>query len=214
MAGKHICVSYARPDDEKWALQSAQSIMWDNGAFSARNSPKGFDHAEFAKWVEPRLAHPHWAVVPDVIGGLVEQQRSLIAQWPHPKNLSAPVWHMNLSIDWLLELADEWPRICFGSAAQYWQVGSDAWRGRADQAFNEMERRGFRPWVHMLRGMDLCGDVWPFASADSCNVAVNYKTRKICPERMARNIDARQSPIRWHMAPVQATLFEVEGNPQ
>jgi len=212
MAGKNFCVSYANPNDADWCMAHGQSVMWDNGAFSFRDKG-GLDPVAFAKWVEPRLGHPHWAVVPDVIGGEVDEQRALIAQWPHPRALSAPVWHMGLSIDWLLEMADEWPRICFGSTREYWQVGSPAWARRADMAFNAMERRGLRPWVHMLRGLSLCGDKWPFASADSTNVALNFKGSKSrgtpaqCPERMARVIDGRNSPIRWTLAAEQSDLF-------
>lgn len=210
MAGKHICVSYAHPDAAEWAMRSAQSVMWDNGAFSAHTRGADFSPEKFAAWVEPRLGHPHWAVVPDVIDGDVDQQRALIAEWPHPRELSAPVWHLGLSIDWLLDLAGEWPRICFGSSGAYWQVGSPAWERRADEAWNALERRGLRPWVHMLRGLNLCGERWPFASADSVNVARNYKDTQTCPERMARVIDSRNSPIRWSVRPEQAGLFDIE----
>jgi hypothetical protein len=212
MAGKNFCVSYANPADADWCLTHGQSVMWDNGAFSFRGKG-GLDPVAFAAWVEPRLGHPHWAVVPDVIDGTVEQQRALVAQWPHKRELSAPVWHMGLSTDWLLELADNWPRICFGSTRDYWQVGSETWARRADEAFNALERHGLRPWVHMLRGLSLCGDKWPFASADSVNVALNHKGSRSrgsppqCPERMARVIDGRNSPIRWTIAAEQHDLF-------
>jgi len=213
MAGKNFCVSYAAPGDADWCLANGQSIMWDNGAFSAYTRGADFDPLAFAKWVEPRLGHPHWAVVPDVIDGDVAAQREAIAGWPHPRELSAVVWHMALPIDWLIELADNWPRVCFGSSGLYWQVGSETWERRADEAWNALERRGLRPWVHMLRGLDLCGERWPFASADSVNVARNYKCRRVCPERMARVIDARQSPVRWTTRPEQAKqkgLFDAE----
>jgi hypothetical protein len=210
MAGKHFCVSFANPADADWCLTHGQSVMWDNGAFTAHTRGKPLDPASFSKWLEPRLGHPHWAVVPDVIDGDVEQQRSLIAQWAHPRELSAPVWHLALPIDWLVELADSWPKICFGSSGAYWQVGYEAWERRADEAFNALIRRGLRPWVHMLRGMDLAGDRWPFASVDSVNVARNFKCRRICPERMARVIDARQSPVSWKLRPEQGGLFDAE----
>lgn len=210
MAGKHFCVSFANPADADWCLAHGQSVMWDNGAFTAFRKGVSFDMGAYKKWVEPRLGHPHWCVVPDVIDGSVEDQRELMKGWPHPKEFSAPVWHMGLSIDWLIEIADNWPRFCFGSSGAYWQVGSAAWERRADKAWNELERRGFRPWVHMLRGLDLCGDRWPFASADSVNVARNFKDRGVCPERMARVIDGRQSPIRWAVRSQQANLFQME----
>lgn len=217
MAGKHFCVSFANPADADWCLANGQSVMWDNGAFTFRNKPGGLDPLAFARWVEPRLGHPHWAVIPDRIGGGVEEQRAMVEAWPLDRSLSAPVWHMGLDIDWLLELADKFPRICFGSSEQYWQVGSDMWSRRADEAFNALARRGSLPWVHMLRGLSLCGDVWPFASADSANVAVNFKGSPsrgippVCPARMADNIDKRQCPVKWTVRPTQADLFAENG---
>lgn len=206
MAGKHFCVSFANPQDADWCLAHGQSVMWDNGAFSFRDKG-GLDPRAFAEWVAPRLGHPHWAVIPDVIGGAEAEQRELIAGWPHDRHLSAPVWHMDLSLDWLCELADAYPRICFGSTKQYWQVGSEAWERRCDEAWNALARRGLRPWVHMLRGLALCGDRWPFASADSVNVARNFKSAGVCPERMARRIDAIQCPITWSLRATQQQLF-------
>lgn len=216
MAGRHFCVSFAHPADADWCLANGQSVMWDNGAFSFRDKG-GLDPDAFARWVEPRLGHPHWAVIPDVINGTEERQRELIAAWPLPRDLSAPVWHMGLPIDWLLELADGgWGKVCFGSTSKYWQVGSDAWQQRADEAFNALEARGLRPWVHMLRGLALSGDRWPFASADSVNVARNFKDVPICPDRMAKRIDAVQCPIRWTPRQLSTSplLDFAEGNSQ
>lgn len=207
LAGKHFCVSFARPEDADWCLQHGQSVMWDNGAFSAYTRGEPFRQVEYIEWLAARLHHPHWCVVPDKIDGTVDEQREMIAGWPYRSELSAPVWHMGLSIDWLLELADTWPRICFGSSGRYWQVGSDDWSRRSDEAWNALERRGARPWVHMLRGMALAGDKWPFASLDSVNVARNFKNTRTCPERMARRIDSVQSPLTWHMAHEQLDAF-------
>lgn len=209
MAGKHFCVSFAHPSDADWCLAHGQSVMWDNGAFSAYTQAKPFDAKAFQKWVEPRLGHPHWAVVPDVIDGDEDAQRAHISEWALPRDLSAPVWHLALPIDWLLELADNWPKVCFGSSGAYWQVGSEAWERRCDEAWNALERSGRRPWVHMLRGLAMAGDRWPFASADSVNVARNFKDTRSCPERMARRIDAVQCPVRWIARPEQ-TFFEME----
>lgn len=210
MAGKHFCVSFAAPGDAEWCQRHGQSVMWDNGAFSAYTAGRKFDPTAFSEWVAPRLAHPHWAVVPDVIDGDVSDQRDLIASWHHPPILSAPVWHMGLPIDWLLELSAKWPRICFGSSGAYWQVGSEVWERRCDEAWNALEQAGVRPWVHMLRGLSLSGSRWPFASADSVNVARNFKNKgaEQCPERMARAIDAVQPyQTTWTMRQQQKGLF-------
>lgn len=211
LAGMHFCVSFAAPGDVDWCLSHGQSVMLDNGAFSVWRAGKKMDFNAFAAWVEPRMGHPHWAVVPDVIGGTVEENIDLINQWPHRRELSAVVWHLHEPIDHLLRLTDlGFGKVCFGSTEQYDPVGSSAWRRRADEAFNAMAMRGPLPWVHALRGLALSGDRWPFASADSTNVARNFKNigERVCPERMARRIDAVQCPTVWHMRPEQKGLFD------
>ncbi len=207
LAGKNFCVPFSDPRDGDWCLANAQSIIWDNGGFNAFTQGKVVNRDKLYAWLEPRLGHPHFAVIPDVIDGSVEQQKALVAEWPFDAWLGAPVWHTALPLDYLIELADEWPRICFGSSGRYWQVGSDDWCRRTDEAFNALAKRGPLPWVHMLRGMALAGDVWPFASVDSVNVARNFKDAKTDPERMARRIDAVQSPIKWNLQPQQQDMF-------
>ncbi len=208
MAGKHFCVSFAHPYDADWCLSHGQSVMWDNGAFTAFTQGKKPDWTAYYEWLEPRIAPPHWGVIPDVIDGEAGDQRKLRGQWPFGYNLGAPVWHMGLPILELLRIAQVWPRLCFGSTAQYWQVGSEAWERRCDEAFNALEREGYRPWVHMLRGLSLAGDRWPFASADSANVARNFKDDGgVCPERMARRIDSIQCPVKWKLRAEQMDLI-------
>jgi hypothetical protein len=198
LAGKCFCVPFSDARDADRCLQIGQSVMFDNGAFSAHTRDKPLDVPGYVKFLEPRLSQPHWAIPPDVIDGTIEQQREALLAWPFPPELSAPVWHMGLSIDYLLELADEWPRICFGSTRQYWQVGSDSWCRRADEAFNALSAaHKHLPWIHMLRGMNLSGDRWPFASVDSVNVARNFKDSNTDPERMARRLDSIQCNTPW-----------------
>lgn len=210
LAGRNFCVPFSDPRDADVCQQIGQSIMFDNGAFSAFTKGKKFDEDGYVEWLAPRLAAPHWAVVPDVIDGDADQQREMVARWPFAPEFSAPVWHMGLPISYLMELVDEWPRVCFGSTAMFWQVGSAAWARRADEAFNALARRNKRlPWVHMLRGLSICGKRWPFASADSTNIARNFKNRgaEQCPEQMARRIDALQCPIKWVPQQIQQGLF-------
>lgn len=213
MAGKHMCVSFANPFDADWCQRYAQSVAWDNGAFVFfRGGILYVDWAKFYAWVEPRLFHPHWAVVPDVIGGSPEDNLALIRQWPFAKQTAAVVWHLNEPIEHLLLLVDMgFGKICFGSAGEYWQVGSEAWARRADEAFNALDQRGLLTitWVHMLRGLAVCGDRWPFASADSTNVARNFKNKgaEVDPERMALRIDAIQCHRPWVRVGKQEDMF-------
>lgn len=210
MAGKHFCVSFEDHRDIDWCVNNGQSVMLDNGAFSAFTKGKTIDFKAYEEWIEPYLYPPNWAIIPDVIDGSVEEQRELMKMFSHLSNhLVSPVWHMSLPINWLLELADNFPRFCFGSSGKYWQVGSSVWCRRADEAWNELTKRGHKSWVHMMRGLALCGDVYPFASADSTNVARNFKNKgsQICPERMARRIDSVQSPLKWNVTATQGLLI-------
>lgn len=200
LAGKCFCVPFSDSRDADTCLSIGQAVMFDNGAFSAHTRKQPTDTPGYIKFLEPRLRHPHWAVPPDVIDGTVEQQRDGLSAWPYPATLSAPVWHMGLPISYLLELSEKWPRICFGSTAQYWQVGSDRWCRRADEAFNALAgAHKHLPWIHMLRGMNLSGDRWPFGSVDSVNVARNFKDSNTDPERMARRLDSVQCNTPWEL---------------
>jgi len=207
MAGKNFCVSYARPDDAERCLQIAQQIMYDNGAFSAYTKGNKLDVKGYCTWLEPRLGHPHWAIIPDVIDGTDDDNYQMIKDWPMRKELSAVVWHMGSSIKYLHKLIDsEYPKICFGSSGKYWQVGSYEWEQRCDLAFNSIVKNGKVPYIHMLRGLNMAGKRWPFASADSVNVARNYKDKDKDPEKMARAIDSIQSPLQWENMMLQKEL--------
>lgn len=199
MIGKHFCVSFADQRDAEVCLDIGQSVMWDNGAFTAFTQGKTFDHNKFYEWLEPRLGHPHWGVIPDVIGGSEEENRSKLETWPFPKELGAPVWHLHMSTDYLLYLCDNYPKVCFGSSGEYWKIGTIRWQQRIDEAFTAISKyHKHLPWIHMLRGLAQSGKRWPFASADSVNVARNYKDTKADPEKMARRIDGVQCPLHWN----------------
>lgn len=209
MQGRNFCVSFERPDNLKHCQRIAQSLMLDNGAFSAKTRGAEFDLNGFYEWIEPVLAHPHWGVVPDVIDGTVEQQREMVATWPFRREFGMPVWHLGLPIDYLIELCDDWGRVCFGSAGAYWQIGTPSWCGRMDEAFNALVLAfgSQLPWVHGLRMLGQAEGPWPLASADSTNVAQNFKTRIGCAECMAERIDAINPPPLWAVRPLQEELY-------
>ena len=208
MAGKHFCVSFARPDDADRCMSIGQSVMWDNGAFTSFTKGKQLDFNAYYDWLQNKLGHPHWCVIPDVIGGSVQEQKELIKKFPYPKELSSPVWHLNLDLDYLLFLTDTYPKVCFGSSGEYWNVGDEKWSARIDVAFNLLAKKNkFIPHIHMLRGLSLGGTKYPFASADSTNVARNFKDKNKCPELMARKIDAMQNPIFWKQTLNQQEFF-------
>jgi hypothetical protein len=199
LKGRNFCVSYAQTQDANWCIENAQSIMWDNGAFSAYTRGKEFNKVGYMNWLNDKLHGANWAVVPDVIGGTVEDQRAMMKTWHYPDHLSCYVWHMDLPLDWLKNLVENYPRVAFGSSGKYWQVNSPEWQDRADDAWDVITGTGTRPWVHMMRGLKVCGKRWPFASADSTNVARNFKNkgREKCPRDMVSLIDSRQSPLEF-----------------
>lgn len=207
MAGRHFCVSYAAPQDLRKSLTIGQSVMFDNGAFSTWKRGLPFDEPGFLKWVDPVLYHPHWAVIPEVIDGDERANDEMLSRWPYGRELGVPVWHMHESIERLLRLSDEWPKISIGSSAEYAEIGTPLWCGRMDKAFNAIARRHRRlPWIHGLRMLGQAGNEWPLASADSTNVAQNWSRDTGCAECKARPIDSVQTPSLWNPRPLQATF--------
>lgn len=208
MYGQHFCVSYFRPDNLKTCLKIGQSLMLDNGAFSCKTLGVPFDLIGLYEWLDPILGHPHWAVVPDVIDGSVEQQRDMTKTWPFGKAYGVPVWHLGLPIDYLLELCDDWGKVCLGSAGEYWQVGSQKWAGRMDEAFNAMSKTfGRIPWTHGLRMLGQGEQHWPLASADSTNVALHHSEKQHCAGCMAKAINKQNPPSKWIQKPLQEAMF-------
>jgi hypothetical protein len=207
LAGRHFCVSHAAPQDVDRCHQIGQSVMLDNGAFSKWKSGKETNWAAFYDWAERWLGFPTtWAVIPDVIDGGSQLQDALMREWPFGQR-GAPVWHMDEPLHRLLKLTDEWPRVCVGSTAEYAVVLSDSWCRRIDEVFNAVaQRHRFMPWLHMLRGMQLSGRQWPFASVDSTDIAQNHHRPHNSPRQMADRWDALQTPGAWVTRPQQMEL--------
>jgi hypothetical protein len=208
LMGRCFCVSFAKPQDIKRCHQIGQSVMLDNGAFSQWKRGAPTNWPAYYEWAEEWLSFPTtWAVIPDVIDGGEAAQDVLIAQWPFGKR-GAPVWHMDEPIKRLVELCDAWPKVCIGSTSVYAEVLSDPWKDRMDGAFDEIAKRHHMfPWIHMLRGMNCCGERWPFASVDSTDIGRNHNRPQNTPRKMADRWDAIQCPSTWRIAPKQMELI-------
>jgi hypothetical protein len=207
LAGRHFCVSHARPDDVKRVHMIGQSVMLDNGAFSAWKRGHEPNWASFYDWCDQWLDYPTtWAVIPDVVDGGSQLQDALVREWPHGQR-GAPVWHMDEPLDRLLRLTDEWQKVCVGSTDIYADVLSYSWRVRMDEIWDAVAARHRRlPWLHMLRGMQLSGRHYPFASVDSTDIAQNHNRPQNTPRGMADRWDAMQTPAKWHPQPEQMEL--------
>lgn len=201
LAGRHFCVSHAAPQDVTRCHQIGQSVMLDNGAYSAWKRGHEPNWTAYYEWCERWLSFPTtWAVIPDVVDGGSQLQDALLREWPF-KFRGAPVWHMDEPLHRLLRLCDEWPRTCIGSTSEYAVVLSPAWQRRMDECFDELSKRHrFLPWLHMLRGMQCSGRRWPFASVDSTDVAQNHNRPQNTPRSMADRWDAMQCPGSWQTA--------------
>lgn len=208
LSGRHFCVSHIRPDDVRRFHQIGQSVMLDNGAFSKWKSDKATDWPAYYDWCDEWLGHPTTlAVIPDVIDAGTQEQDALLREWPHGKR-GAPVWHMDEPVSRLLRLCDEWPRVCIGSTDQYRAVLSAPWCRKIEEAFNAVSaRHRHLPWLHMLRGMQLSGRHWPFASVDSTDIAQNHHLPHRSPRAMADRWDAMQTPGTWAQRPEQMELI-------
>jgi hypothetical protein len=209
LAGNCFCVSHMAPAQVKTCHQIGQSVMLDNGAFSKWKSGKQTDWPAFYAWVDPWLDYPTtWAVIPDVIDAGSQEQDALIREWPHGER-GAPVWHMDESIDRLVRLTEAWPRVCIGSTSEYAEVLGDPWVRRMDQAWDALAAKHTRtPNVHMLRGMQLSGREWPFASVDSTDVAQNHNRPQNTARAMADRWNAAQPAAKWIGRPSQLDLYE------
>ncbi len=198
LAGKCFCVSHAQPQDVKTAHRIGQSVMLDNGAFTAWKQGRPInDWRAYYDWCDVWLDHPTtWAVIPDEIDAGSQQQDALIREWPHGER-GAPVWHMDEPLDRLLHLLDKHPRVCIGSTAEYATVLSGPWERRMDETWDTISARHRRvPNIHMLRGMQLVRHRWPFASVDSTDVARNHN-RDGRPRERADRWDAGQCPAKF-----------------
>lgn len=208
LAGKHFCVSHMSPKDVERCHKIGQSVMLDNGAFSKWKSNKITNWPKYYAWCDQWLDCPTtWAVIPDVIDAGSQEQDALIKEWPHGSK-GAPVWHMDEPISRLLNLCENWPRVCIGSTAEYANVLSDAWCFRMDESWNAIAQQFNRlPAIHMLRGMQLSGKHWPFASVDSTDVAQNHHRKNNTPKTMADRWDSLQTPSFWKVKEIQGELI-------
>lgn len=201
MAGRHFCVSFARDQDLKTCLSIGQSVMFDNGAFSAYTRGEPLDVKAYYAWLELVLVPPHWAVVPDVIDGDMEAQHAMRSSWPWQVlgyENAAAVFHLHEPLIHLFFLCNAYPKVCLGSSGEYWQIGTERWIHRMDEICNALVKHfGRMPWLHGLRMLGQVDGGWPFASADSSNVAQNFKRDTGCAECKAAPIDRMQPSSQW-----------------
>lgn len=196
MAGAHFCVSHAAPSQVKLCHQLGQSVMLDNGAFSVWKRGHVPDWQAYYDWCDEWLDYPTtWGVIPDVIEGDASDNDALVKAWPF-RDRGAPVWHMHEPVQRLKWLIGQFPRVCIGSSGQYAEVMSDSWQRRMDEAWRFLGNMR-TPNIHMLRGLQLIRERWPFASVDSTDIARNHNRDGNTAAKMRARWDAGQCPPRF-----------------
>jgi hypothetical protein len=219
-AGKHAMVSFAHPEQIEVCAEICQSVVLDNGAFSAWKSGVKYDFDGYLKWALDWLYHPavEWCVIPDVIDGDERQNDALIAAWPLSRVMSVPVWHMHESLS-RLERLMRFPRVALGSSGRYATIGSVDWWEKMAAAMDILCDDEGRPRtkIHGLRMLDPgVFSKLPLASADSTNVArnvgldVRWKGTYISKSRAVRalilmeRIERHASASRWNRECIDA----------
>jgi hypothetical protein len=217
----HAFVSYAHPLQLNIAVTSCQSFAIDNGAFSAwRKGEPVQDWSGFYRWAESckRIPSCDFAVIPDVIEGSEADNDALLVEWPLPRWFGAPVWHMHESVARLERLANDWPRVCIGSSAQYAVVGNPLWWQRMSEAMRVVCDDSGHP-ICKLHGLRMLNPKvfsrLPFASADSTNIGRNvgidkaWKGTYLPPTKEARaavmraRIESTNAPATWDFQTLQ-----------
>lgn len=175
----HAFVSFAYPEQMGLAVAACQSFAVDCAAYTAWKAQRPVtDWTAYYVFAEAAKLQPtcDFAVIPDVIDGTEADNDALVAEWPFPKWFGAPVWHLHESLERMERLASEWPRVCLGSSGDYAKIGTEQWWRRMHTVMRLICDDAGHPIcrLHGLRMLDPnVFRKFPFASADSTNIARN-----------------------------------------
>jgi hypothetical protein len=228
LRGGHAFVSHKYPQQLETILSVCQSFALDNGAFSAwRSGNPVKDWQEFYKFAETvgKLPSCDFVVIPDVIDGSEQDNDYMLTEFPLPKQVGSPVWHMHESFDRLERLCySGYYKVCVGSSQEYASVGTKLWWERMSAAMDFICKDGLPPCkLHGLRMLNpKVFTKLPLHSADSCTIAVkvgidnNWKGTLQPATKSARGlvlrdrIEAQQSSTKWGGAWVETEDNEDE----
>lgn len=230
-SGRHAFVSFENPSQLALAASVCQSFALDNGAFTAwkRDGVPRDDWTPYYEWCADWLTHPacDWAVIPDVIDGTEDENDRLIRAWPYGFT-GVPVWHLNESIDRLVRLAQDWPRVALGSTQDYDVSSPRKCLPRLYEAITAISDGHGRPLVK-LHGLRMLNPAIttrvPLASGDSTNVAQNIgmdgawsrgtyppATKETRVDVLVERIESHHTPDRMAPTAIQSAfdLFDQE----
>lgn len=225
---RHACISFAYPEQMPVACEVAQSVIADNGAFTAWKNGEQVSIPMYAAWVMEWYRHPafDWCLIPDIIDGSEKDNDRLIAEWPLPRPVSVPVWHLHESMQRLETLCNEWQRVAIGSSGQYATIGTASWWRRMSEAMDVCCDREGRP-ITRLHGLRMLNPTiysqFPFSSCDSTNVARNIgldqkwkgtyqaMTKETRAMILTERIELHASAARWAGSVGTQMNFELVG---
>ena len=204
LSGRHALIPFPRQEDCAIAFDVCQTVVFDNGAFSAwKQGDPVTDWAGYYEWCNEWHRHPSfaWAIIPDVIDGSEGDNDALLDEWPgHIEGV--PVWHLHESFERLERLCS-WTRLCIGSSGKYATTGTPQWMARMRDAMEIICDDAGRPRAK-LHGLRMaCSEYtgrFPFASVDSTNVAQNAS--------LIPRFGMYPAPTRWQRAEVLAARMD------
>tara|TARA_R100000656_G_scaffold70467_1_gene52954 strand:+ start:126 stop:836 length:711 start_codon:yes stop_codon:yes gene_type:complete len=184
LMSRHAMVSFARPEPVSVVAEICQSFTIDNGAFSAWKSGKEFDIESYAEFIRDWCHHPafDWYIIPDVIDGDANDNIKMRGAWgkycqgTDMWEMGVPVWHLHEPLEVLTDMAHAYARVAIGSSGEFADVGTRPWWERMTEAMEVVtdEKGHPKAKLHGLRMLDpTIFSQFPFASADSTNVARN-----------------------------------------
>lgn len=180
LIGRHALIPFARPDDLGVALETCQSLIADNSAWSLRQLGREVDFDAYVAWVGTFAKHPafDWCLIPDVIDGGAHRNGELVQLWLRcaPRFKGVPVWHLDEPLEYLEYLLSIAETIALGSSGQWATLKTPGWWKRMDEAMRVCCDAQGRPkrQIHGLRMLD--PEIFrylPLRSGDSTNAAVN-----------------------------------------
>lgn len=194
LKGASFCVSYATRDklgsqlDDAIRLVGEGGILLvDNGAYSHWKTGGAMtqDYVEgYEDWANEILERcpQAIAVVPDVIGGSVEQNVELIESTLLDTDRAMVIWHMHEPVSLLIDYCERFNWVGIGSTVD--APGSKSWHARMAEAFAAIDQweaasegAYIRPRIHLMRAQSYA-HLYPVDSSDSTNVAVNHNRQR------------------------------------
>jgi hypothetical protein len=185
-------------------------LLIDNGAFThwRKGGQMTEDYVEaFEAWASEIMGRcpRSIAVIPDVIDGTLDDNWNQIRWSCLPVERSMPVWHMHEPLSSLQAMIESgFLYIAIGSSGEYANARGEKWERRIQEAMDAIDdlcqpKSGYvRPYIHMMRAQSQ-HHLFPFASSDSSNVAVNHSRYKeqhgdqrarYLADRVSKRIDA------------------------